>query len=199
MQMLDRSSAARELSTPLSLDEYLSFPEDARCEIVDGVLRPMVRSNLLHREVQFRLTQVLASQCPDHLVVAFEQVVVFSATPPNARIPDVLVFKAGTDPTGRYNFTPAADVALAVEIVSESTQTADRYEKPAEYARNGIPRFWRIELEPSIVVWTYRLLDGVYRDEGRFRFGGLVKDSTMDWISIEVTELLRRFAPRYDS
>jgi hypothetical protein len=82
---------------------------------------------------------------------------------------------------------------------SLSTQTADRDEKSAEYAHNGIPRYWRIELEPPIVVWTYHLVDGVYQDEGRFRLGGLVKDSTMHWISIEVTDLLGEFAPRYES
>lgn len=194
MLLLDRPEGRVDVSTPLTLEEYLALPEDARCEIVDGVLRPMVRPNKLHRRVQRRLAGVLESQLPRGLRVEEEEVVIFQATPPHARIPDVVVFRAGADPAGRTNFTAAADVLLAVEVVSEGTQTADRYEKPAEYARNGIPAFWRIELEPMIMIWVYRLVDGVYRDEGRYGKGGLVKDPTLQWVSVEVDDLLGDYA-----
>jgi len=195
MQLLDRPTGRVDASTPLTLDEYLSLPEDTRAEIVDGVLRPMVRPCKLHREVQRQVANALSDQCPRDLRVAEEEVVKFSATPPHARIPDVVVYRASSDPSGRRNFTPAVDVRLAVEVVSEGTRTADRYEKPAEYARHGIPGFWRIELEPSIMVWTYRLVDGVYSDEGRYGLGGLITHPGLDWIAVEVTGLLGDFAP----
>jgi Uma2 family endonuclease len=121
-------------------------------------------------------------------------VVVFHASPPEARIPDVAVFRAAADPTGRANYTEATHVLMVVEVVSPGTQTADRYEKPGEYARNGIPSFWRVELEPDISVSVYRLADEVYRDEGVYTRGGLIKDPTFDWLSIEVNDLLGDYA-----
>lgn len=188
MLLLDRPSGRVEAGTPLTLEEYLSLPEDTRAEIVDGVLRPMVRSSKRAREVQSVLAHLLRRQKPRELRVAEEEVVVFQATPPGARIPDVVVFRATADPAGETNHTPARDVLLAVEVVSPGTQTADRYEKPGEYARNRIPAFWRVELDPSISVTVYRLVDGVYRDEGVYTRGGLLKDPTLDWLSVEVND-----------
>jgi Uma2 family endonuclease len=190
MMLLERLTGCVEAGTPLSLDEYLALPEDTRCEIVDGVLRPMVRASKKGRRVQRRLASMVEGQLPRGLRVEEEEVVVFGATPPEARIPDVVVFRAAADPAGETNHTAARDALLVVEVVSPGTQTADRYEKPAEYARNGIPAFWRIELEPSIAVHVYRLVDEVYRDEGVFTRGGLVKDPTLPWLSVEVDDLL---------
>jgi Uma2 family endonuclease len=193
--LLTRTGSGIELpASQLTLDEYLALPDDTRAEIVDGVLRPMVRSSKKSREVQRRLATALAGQKPPELRVAEEEVVVFQATPPEARIPDVVLFRAGVDLGGGTNYTHAPDVILVIEIVSPSTQTADRHEKPGEYARNGIPAFWRIELEPSIAVHTYRLVDEVYRDEGIFRRGGLIKDLTLPWLSVEVNDLLGDYA-----
>lgn len=181
---------------PMTLDEYLALPEDTRCEVVDGVPRPMVRPNKVHREVQRRLANALEAACPSELAVSEEEVVTISAFPAHARIPDVVVYRADADPTGRRNHSAAADVLLVVEVVSESTQTADRNEKPREYARASIPAFWRIELEPAIVVWTHRLIDGVYHDQGRFGLGERLEDPSLPWFSVNVTDLLGRFAPK---
>ena len=104
------------------------------------------------------------------------------------------MFRPDQDPAGRTNNTPASDVLLCVEIVSPSTRTADRYEKPVEYARNGIPAYWRIELEPEIVVHTYELSDGVYADNDRFRRDGTVVDLTLPWIKVRVADLLGEYA-----
>jgi Uma2 family endonuclease len=195
MVLTARTSTGVELPvSQLTLDEYLSLPDEAPLEIVDGVLRPMVRSSKKAREVQSVLTELLRKQKPRGLRVAEEEVVVLQEEPPDARIPDVVVFRAGSDPTGEKNHTSAGDVLLVTEVVSPSSQTADRYEKPGEYARAGIPAFWRIELEPSISVHVYRLIDRVYRDEGVYTGGGLIKDPTLPWLSIEVNDLLGDYA-----
>lgn len=194
MLLLDRPTGQVDAGTPLTLDEYLTLPEDTRAEIVDGVLRPMTRASKKGREVQRRLASLLAEQKPAGVRVAEEEVVVFRATPPEARIPDIVVFRAGADLAGETNHTMASDVLLVVEVVSPGSQTADRYEKPAEYARNRIPSFWRIELEPSISVNVYKLVNEVYRDEGVYTRGGLIKDPTLEWLSVEVHDLLGDYA-----
>ncbi|MGH3679703.1 MAG: Uma2 family endonuclease [Natronosporangium sp.] len=179
---------------PLALDEYLTLPDDTRCEIVDGMVRPMARPDRRSREVRRRLAEGLCRARPAWLQEAVEEVVVLGSAPPVARIPDLALFRADADPAGETNHTFAADVLLVVEVVSPGSQTADRYEKPAEYARNGIPSFWRIELEPDISVHVYRLVDEVYRDEGVYTRGGLIKDPTLEWLSIEVNDLLGDYA-----
>jgi Uma2 family endonuclease len=126
MLLLDRPVSPVDLSTPLTLNEYLTLPEDTRAEIVDGVLRPMVRSSKQGREVQSILAHLLRTQKPASLRVAEGEVVVFRVTPPEARIPDVVVFRAGADPAGRTNHTAVADMVLVVEVVSPGSQTADR-------------------------------------------------------------------------
>lgn len=194
MLLLERPTGRVEMLAPLTLEEYLTLPEDTRAEIVDGVLRPMPRDSKKCREAQSVLAHLLWSQKPAGVRAALEEVVVFRATPPEARIPDVVLFRAGADLAGETNHTMAADVLLVVEVVSPGSQTADRYEKPAEYARNGIPSFWRIELEPDISVHVYRLVDEVYRDEGVYTRGGLIKDPTLEWLSIEVNDLLGDYA-----
>lgn len=191
---MDLPRSAKKLSTQLTLHEYLTLPEDTRAEIVDGVLRPMVRSDKRSREVQRQLANMIENGKPHQLRVAEEEVVILQKDPPESRIPDITLFRAFSDPAGRTNHTAAADVLLVVEIVSPGSQSADRYEKPGEYARGGIPAFWRIELDPAIAVHVYKLVDGVYRDEGVYTRGGLIKDPTLPWLSIEVNDLLGDYA-----
>lgn len=179
---------------PLTLDEYLTLPDDTRCEIVDGVVRPMARPDKRSRESRRRLAELLRPPKVLGLHVAIEEVVVLRSDPPTARIPDLALVRVGADPSGETNHTAAADVLLVAEVVSPHTQTADRYEKPADYARNRIPSFWRVELEPSIAVHVYQLVDEVYRDAGVYTRGGLIKDPTLEWLSIEVNDLLGDYA-----
>jgi Uma2 family endonuclease len=60
---------------------------------------------------------------------------------------------------------------LAVEIVSDSSESMDRVLKPALYAKAGIPFYWRIEVEDgALVVYTYKIdpVDEVYTQTGRW-------------------------------
>lgn len=179
-------------NTPLSLEDYLSLPDDTRMEIAEGILRPMTRAHTQGRQVQNRLTGQLEAQAPPDLMVAFEEIVVLHEMPPDARIPDVSVFaRAGKDE--RTNNVPARQVLLVVEIVSPGSGDLDRWVKPGEYARNGIPHFWRIELQPEIAVHTYVLTDGGYMNAGVFGPGDRIKSVVLGWVDIPVDQLL---APR---
>lgn len=83
-------------------------------------------------------------------------------------IPDVVIVREFDFDTNNY---PAARVALAVEIVSRSTRSNDRFRKPALYAQAGIPSYLRVELDPLHVV-AYRLdPEGVYTEYARAAAG----------------------------
>lgn len=48
-------------------------------------------------------------------------------------------------------------IELVVEVVSDSSKKLDRLIKPGEYARVGIPHFWRVEREgrpPTVHTYT---------------------------------------------
>jgi hypothetical protein len=62
-------------------------------------------------------------------------------------VPDVLALRISADVNpGTYPLAvPASAVVLAVEVVSPSSTTHDRFIKPALYAEAGIPSYWRVE------------------------------------------------------
>lgn len=183
----------------MSLAEFLGLPDDTRAEIVDGVIRPMTRSNQKQRNIQSLLAAALRAQAPAGHRVLEEEVVVLIEVPATARIPDVVVIRAEPGRTWDTNHTPAADVALAVEVVSPTTATADRVEKPVQYALAGIPAFWRIEVDPRIEVVVHRLVEVAaggtlqrrYEETGRFVAGHTVVDETLPWLAVAVDALGR--------
>jgi Uma2 family endonuclease len=59
--------------------------------------------------------------------------------------PDVLVTTAEAAEHRIRNYEPH-EVLLAVEIVSDTSQSMDRILKPTLYAQAGIPCYWRIEV-----------------------------------------------------
>ena len=78
-----------------------------------------------------------------------------------------------------------------VEIVSPGSESADRRVKPLEYATAGIPHFWRIGIESSVVVETYRLGDQKgYESTGVFQAGDTVTAAGLDWVSVPVDDLM---------
>ncbi|MFF5079677.1 Uma2 family endonuclease [Actinoplanes sp. NPDC000266] len=74
--------------------------------------------------------------------------------------PDVLLLHKPVDL--EHHFFDADQVSVAVEIVSPSTKRRDRLEKPAQYAKVGVPHYWRIEQDP-VHVYAYDLVGGCYQ------------------------------------
>jgi Uma2 family endonuclease len=191
MLLLDRP-AGEVLHEPLTLAEFLALPEDTRCEIVDGMLRPMAIPSNVHREVQKYLTWRLAEQRPKELRVSWELSVVFQIIPPTAYLPDALVYRPRPARMSASS-VPCGDVLIAVEIVSPGSQSDDRVTKPTHYALNGIPHYWRVELEPDIEVHTHRLADTVYQPTAVFGRGTRLADEALPWLDIDVEGLLGEF------
>lgn len=119
---------------------------------------------------------------------------IVKAAPPSTRIPDVTVCRADAIVDPDSNGIAVADALLLAEIVSPGSETDDRYHKPGDYARNGVPHFWRIELDPAVEVFTYHLEHGVYREAGVFRRGARITDSLLPWVDVDVTDLLAPFS-----
>jgi Uma2 family endonuclease len=148
----------------LTLAEWDAPPEDAsrRYELVEGVLLVVPRPTPLHRRVMVRLAAELDRQLPDALTALADVEVLVEAGPiPTVRAPDVVVV-----PSTRAEQNPpqltAADILLAIEIVSPGTGRTDRVTKMSEYAEAGIPHYWLVDLQPRLQLTAYALVSGRY-------------------------------------
>jgi Uma2 family endonuclease len=156
----------------LTLDDVTRLAEsgdERRYELVDGNLITVPPATARHQRVILGLAMWLAKAFGDRVLLAPG---VRTATDSlNGRIPDLVV---STRPVPDETVWVAPDlVALAIEIVSKGSERTDRWFKPLEYARVGIPRFWRVE--PDDVVVQFRLEDGQYVEHAQVALADLLQ------------------------
>lgn len=151
----------------LTLDDWMALPEDevGRTELQEGVLIVSPRPQKPHQRTAVKLAVALHAQLPDHLEVLPE---IDAAYPPTVRIPDLVVCR--TDAPAKLS---AADVVLAIEIVSPGSAGLDNVMKRHEYARAGIEHYWIVNPDRSLTTLR-RTADGDYAEtaaptDGHFR------------------------------
>ena len=142
---------------PLTLDDVTRIAAadpGHRFELSEGNLLIMPPGTWRHQKISGLLfTWFLTHGYPDQVNVA--PGVRTAADDLNGRIPDLVVT---TEPIAdEIVWLPADKVALAIEIVSKGSERMDRWLKPVEYAEAGIPLFWRVEPDDTVVQFR---LDG---------------------------------------
>ena len=139
----------------LTVAEFAALPEatDGRYELQEGKV-VMSPSPVPEHQVCLReLLVQLAPRVPDHLSLIPEVDVDLGLVPPSGpgfvRIPDLIVVtRAGLERRRRDGgLLRAAEVVLAVEIVSDGSQRTDRLIKHGEYADAGIPHYWIVDID----------------------------------------------------
>lgn len=177
----------------LTLEDWVALPEDnsRSYELVEGVLVVSPRPLSLHQRASWRLAAQLESQLPISCGALTETEVVVDQDPtPTVRVPDVIVVPAVGIEENRPRWD-AAEVLLAVEILSAGTKRTDRVTKFAEYAEVGIPHYWILDVDPPVSMIAYRLVDGDYEtvgeDSGRMavELGGTI-------VTLDLTALVGR-------
>ena len=156
-------STPGDLARTWTLADLAELPDDGmRYELVDG--------NLVVTPPTQRHTgwaHGLATQLRTHAPAGW-QVVTELPLPlgDDLRIPDVVVHRWPLREPAADASNPLGprDVGLLVEVVSPRTRKTDRFLKPGEYAAEGVPLFWRLETEPTLVLHPYELRDGRYVD-----------------------------------
>ncbi|MFF5013480.1 Uma2 family endonuclease [Streptomyces sp. NPDC001165] len=157
-----------------TVDDLFTLPDlPPHTELIDGSLVFVSPQRSFHSLMIDLLVAGLRTTAPRHLKVRREMTVVLNRR--NGPEPDVSVVhahaEAGLDQT-RYK---AADVVLAVEVVSPESEERDHDTKPRKYAAAGIQHFWLVEMtvtNPRPVVRVYELdpvtkaygLTGTYHD-----------------------------------
>jgi len=152
---------------PFSVDGWTvdDLPDEGTrlYELVDSALLVSPPPRLEHDDAASALYDLLSPLLPPALRVGLHRGMYFDRR--NYRSPDVSVFsRAAARAKGRIE---APDVVLAVEVVSPSSVSTDRVAKPAQYAAAGIARYWRLELDPLLLV-VHELMEGTYREAARF-------------------------------
>ncbi|MBO0869945.1 MAG: Uma2 family endonuclease [Micromonosporaceae bacterium] len=171
----------------VSPEEYDALPADFRRELVDGVVQMMASPSPLHEDVGDALRIVLRRLVPPHLRVTGH--VEIRLADDLRRVPDALVVKAKDYNKLVPRFEPE-QVVLAIEVMSPGSKTADRINKPEEYARAGIEHFWRVELEPRLSIHTYWLTgEREYTKTGKFEYEDVVHAPGLGWATVPVAEL----------
>lgn len=92
------------------------------------------------------------------------------------REPDVAVFKER--PGFERAAFPPEDFLILVEVVSKASASPDRIVKPLDYAKAGIPQYWRVEILPNhpddALIHQHKLsADGAYVETGVIRLSEL--------------------------
>ena len=156
-------------------------------ELIDGALVHMMAPQRFWHVLAVDLfNTALNSQAPHDVRVIRELTVRLDAR--NRPEPDVIVVRAPVD--GDQTWVEAADVLLAIEVVSPESALRDRTVKLRKYAAAGIPHHWRVEQDGRLPVVHVHELDGSgkrYRKVGVFD-DELVLSAPFD-IKLRLTEL----------
>jgi Uma2 family endonuclease len=161
-RVLSLNSLATFASEPLTTKEFfaLDVDEEIKVELIGGALVMSPSTRPWHGAVANRLLLILSEAFgPDFKVFADLDVVL---DPEIVVRPDVFVARAETYDPDRVHV--AADLVLAVEIVSPGSTIVDRKIKPALFRAAGIPSC-RIERDDSRL---YLVETPVHGDERQY-------------------------------
>ncbi|MEV4170395.1 Uma2 family endonuclease [Nonomuraea sp. NPDC049709] len=145
------------------LDHIPDLP--AHTELIDGSLVFVSPQRDFRQSVIFRLHVKLEDFVPAGHEVRQEMSVKLGHH--QRPEPDLIVLGPKALIGGEVTCFDAADVVLAVEVVSPDSIVRDRERKPVLYAEAGIPHFWRIEevnAQPAVFVYE---LDRATKSYGR--------------------------------
>ena len=158
----------------LTIDEYAALGEDehGRTELMEGNLvmspNPAPKHQVAIRELLLQLHSQISPEYELLLDTDVDLELVPTDQPGTSRRPDVSVVRrsARRRVSAHGGFVRAAEVLIAVEVISPGSRRIDRIVKRAEYADAGIPYYWIVDLDPPVSLVACRLESGSgYRDE----------------------------------
>ncbi|MFI1471939.1 Uma2 family endonuclease [Streptomyces wuyuanensis] len=159
------------MHSPISAEQYDSWSEEqcAGIEIVDGMVVVSPSASRRHNRLARILANALDETAGSDWNAGTDFDVRLRDVPLTNRRPDVVVYRAET-----IDLVPTRPehVLLVVEVVSPGSETTDRVVKVDQYARAGIPFYWRVEQAATGVpiIHTYVLdpATRAYRDGEMF-------------------------------
>ncbi|BCM67431.1 MULTISPECIES: Uma2 family endonuclease [Streptomyces] len=149
-----------------TVDDLFTLPDLPRhTELIDGSLVFVSPQRYFRYAMIHLLAHGLRSTLPPDLKVVCEMTVVLDRR--NGPEPDISVIRAEALTDRRQTHFKAADVLLAVEVVSPDSEARDRDYKPHKYAAAGIPHYWLVDMagqddHPVVQVYERGEATGTY-------------------------------------
>lgn len=177
----------------MTLEEYFALDGDEfrRTELQEGTLLMSPSPTDRHQFASLKLAMQLTEQIPpEWLTLQAVDVVLQAGARATVRQPDLFVTRDDSMP-GRH---AAADVVLAVEIISPGSRKLDLGRKVEEYADAGIPHYWVVDLDPPAPSITVFHLGADGYVEGPALTGHLITTAPCD-LTIDIPSLAVKRKP----
>jgi Uma2 family endonuclease len=188
----------------MTLQEFLTYDDgtDTRYELLQGELIPMSPPTWLHLRIARYLEGAFNREI-ERLGLdweAFQEPGQQTASS-SARRPDVAIVPSDcVDAELDQSAVLVTAAFLVVEIVSESTATADYREKVAEYQAIGIPEYWIVDPDPfgaakyigspkRPTVSVYTLRTGIY-EVHQYRGDEVIASPTFPELNLTAAQVL---------
>ncbi len=182
--------------------EYLTWPEDVRYELIDGVAYMMSPAPTLdHQDFAGDIFRQLANALQDRPCRVF-------VAPVDVRLPKADEADETTDTVVQPDVLVVCDAAkldrrgvrgapdLVVEVLSPSTAGHDQVKKRRVYERAGVREYWLVHPYDRVVT-VYTLVDGEYGKPAVAELSEPTQVGVLEDVSIDWSGLLER-VPRPD-
>lgn len=142
-----------------TLDDYYALPDDARVELIDGVIYDMTAPTRKHQTIALHLWRQFVECIEEHSAPCIAY-----AAPVDVRLdadektmvqPDVFVLCHEDDNDARIEGAPE----FAAEVLSPSTKSKDCVIKLNKYMNAGVKEYWIIDPDEE-KVFAYDFADG---------------------------------------
>ncbi len=145
---------------PYTRDDFVSLDEDDPRELLDGHLIAVDVPTRLHEYVVARLITPLGVRADRNSAGAvYPSGYKIRVTSKRGVMPDVQFFRPERMPEDAHQALTDGRPDLAVEVISPSSRTIDRFTKLSWYASIGVPEYWVIDPEDRTLE-RYVLRDG---------------------------------------
>lgn len=194
-------SLAKRDSIQHTYADYLSWPEDTRYELIDGIAYAMAPAPTLDHqdiagEIYAQLHNALKGK-PCRPFIAPVDVRLPKTNEADAQTdtvvqPDVLVV-CDPDKLDRRGVRGAPD--FVVEVLSPATASHDHVLKRRAYERAGVQEYWLVHPNDRIVT-IYQLVEGEYGKPDVQELVGATPIATLPGIAIVWDDVVSRLSPQ---
>jgi Uma2 family endonuclease len=179
--------APRSTLGPYREADYLSLPDEPRCELLYGRLEVTPSPSARHQEVVLRLGRLLLEFAERAGARAFVAPLDVTLAPHSVVQPDLLLVTRERASIVGTHVVGAPD--LVVEVLSPATGRRDLGEKLRLYAESGVREYWIVDL-------STRVFEFLVNREGTFAVclpeGGRYRSAVVEGLEIDLEEFWRR-------
>jgi len=190
-----RASAKKKVSEHFTWADYLQWPDEQRCEIIDGQIYDMTPApGTSHQELLMNLAARIYEYLKDKpckiFVAPFDVRLAEKKENRNSCSnvvqPDISII-CDQKKIDEKGCAGAPD--LIVEILSASTASKDQVKKRRLYERHGVKEYWLIH-PIERYAHIYALKDGAYELIGVFDDEATLESQLFTGLAVKMTEIL---------